>query len=614
MRILHALSQIEPTGTEFYLSTLVKEQRAAGHEVFIVSDKLHTEIPGTVFSLRLHNRDPLSRIRNVSGLRTIIKENKIDVVHAHSRASSWASHHAVSRTSAAFVSTVHGRQHIHNSSRGKAIYGSLTAVICENLKTHLSNELLLYPGSIEVIPNPFQIPSSIPSKLEDKKFESLKIGVIGRASGPKGERCTQFLNEVLPQLIQLTERPIEIYLAGFEMERAGDELRRSIQAWKSSSQVRVEVLGFLKDLDPLWSQIHVLVAAGRTLVEGLMTGLPCIALGESSYEGPVSLESYNKVIKSNFGDIGSQAMEFEWSPEQVAKDVLHQWSLKQSSPALIEKVIERFSSGKVAKEIERLYQRAIIKKRFPNPIPSLMYHRVVEAGFKSDHKTYVFEKELRNQLQWLKKKGFTTLTFKDFYDFESGKRPLSEFPKKPIFLSFDDGYKNNHTRLLPLLKEFGFKITLFCLSGDLLKDNSWDTSKDPNEPKHELMNLEELKDFVNIGCEIGSHGFSHSNFTEISQSEVEKELQSSKDYFEKALGQEVISFAYPFGRSNETVKELTKKSGYLFGISTDTGGLHLVDDPYEIFRVNVFPEDLGLRFQKKTSPSYRYRFWKTRGR
>tara|TARA_Y100001935_G_scaffold255380_1_gene268071 strand:+ start:1975 stop:3684 length:1710 start_codon:yes stop_codon:yes gene_type:complete len=567
---------------------------------------------GEYFRLNLHQRDPLSRIRNVSTLKKLIRKWKIDVVHAHSRASSWACHHACARTKAAFVSTVHGRQHIHRSSVGKQIYGSLTAVVCENLKTHLHEELKLPSGTIEVIPNPFEV--STGPRAVDSDSKTLSIGLVGRASGPKGLRCTEFLNEVVPVLESLSPQPVQILLAGFEWDQASKDLQNAILRWKGNSKIEMKCLGFLKDVSTLWPQIDVLVGAGRTLVEGLLHRVPGVALGESSYEGPVKFENFDQVLRSNFGDISKSSVPFQWDPKIVAKDLIEQGALHELSPLMHEKVCEWFDEASVASKIDRLYQRALGKKAHSLPIPALMYHRVVEPGFHSKHKTYVFEKELRRQFEWLKRKGFTTLTYKDLWNFESGKRSWEEFPKRPIFLSFDDGYKNNHQYLLPLLKEFGFKITLFVLAGGQLNDNSWDLKNDPQEPRHELMSLEEIKDFVKAGSEIGSHGLSHSNFTEIPKEEVFKELVSSKEILEKELGLEILSFAYPFGKFTDETEELTKKAGYRYGISTDSGGIHWADNPYAIFRANVFPEDLGLKFQKKTSPGYRLRFWKTRGR
>lgn len=55
-------------------------------------------------------------------------------------------------------------------------------------------------------------------------------------------------------------------------------------------------------------------------------------------------------------------------------------------------------------------------------------------------------------------------------------------------------------------------------------------------------------------------------------------------------------------------------TGYRFGISTDSGGLHLADDPMQVFRVSIFPEDEGFQFWKKTHPWYRRYYQVKRGK
>ena len=40
----------------------------------------------------------------------------------------------------------------------------------------------------------------------------------------------------------------------------------------------------------------------------------------------------------------------------------------------------------------------------------------------------------------------------------------TELPDKPIVITFDDGYVDNYTYALPILKEYNMKATLFMIS------------------------------------------------------------------------------------------------------------------------------------------------------
>jgi peptidoglycan/xylan/chitin deacetylase (PgdA/CDA1 family) len=104
------------------------------------------------------------------------------------------------------------------------------------------------------------------------------------------------------------------------------------------------------------------------------------------------------------------------------------------------------------------------------------------------------------------------------------------------------------------------------------------------------------------------------DLTTLGDDEVERELSESRRTLEASLGTTIISVAYPFGNSTPRVRALAARAGYRFGVATDSGGMHVEDDRFEVFRVNVFPGDGWWQLKKKTSPRYRSRFRRTRGR
>ena len=122
MRILHALSQTELTGSEVYAASLARMQEAAGHEVFFVSDKLHVPAPGSFLSWPISRRSWPQRIRNIRFLKTFLAEHRIDIVHAHSRAASWVCHWATRGGRSAYVSTVHGPPSTCTDPRAPTVY------------------------------------------------------------------------------------------------------------------------------------------------------------------------------------------------------------------------------------------------------------------------------------------------------------------------------------------------------------------------------------------------------------------------------------------------------------------------------------------------------------
>lgn len=141
MKILHLLSQTHLTGAEVYAAELSRFQMSEGHECFIVSDTLSTKTKAKYTPMAIHNRTYVNRIRNIILLVKFCKKHKINLIHAHSRASSWLANIVRLFIPVGYVSTVHGRQSVHFSSKTKNVYGNRIIVVCEHLKSHLNSEL-----------------------------------------------------------------------------------------------------------------------------------------------------------------------------------------------------------------------------------------------------------------------------------------------------------------------------------------------------------------------------------------------------------------------------------------------------------------------------------------
>ena len=153
MNILHVLSQFEVTGAEVYAVTLASAQKRSGHSVILVSDSLHIPFDGIFISQPIGKRSYLQRLRNITFLLRLIREKNIHIVHGHSRAASWVCNLAALFTSIPFVSTIHGRQHLHISSKSWSVYGTNIITVSESLRDHLVCELGLNTQYITTIPN-----------------------------------------------------------------------------------------------------------------------------------------------------------------------------------------------------------------------------------------------------------------------------------------------------------------------------------------------------------------------------------------------------------------------------------------------------------------------------
>jgi hypothetical protein len=153
MRILHLLSQRELTGAEVYALALARHQTRNGHECLIASDRLNVPCEFPFYAITLDNRRYLNRLRNIRAVRKLVLEERIEMLHAHSRAASWIANIVSRLTGVPYVSTVHGRQSLHFTSRHFNVYGQRIIAICPWLETHLTSELRLPFHRVRMIPN-----------------------------------------------------------------------------------------------------------------------------------------------------------------------------------------------------------------------------------------------------------------------------------------------------------------------------------------------------------------------------------------------------------------------------------------------------------------------------
>ncbi len=222
-------------------------------------------------------------------------------------------------------------------------------------------------------------------------------------------------------------------------------------------------------------------------------------------------------------------------------------------------------------------------------LPVLMYHHVVEDGQECNDMTVTVSR-LREDLQWLKDNGYTTILPREL----AAGDPL---PSKPVLVTFDDGYRSNYDLAFPLFQEFEAKavisIMVFMQDHGVTSFLSWDMCREMSETGL---------------VEIGSHAYAlHNlddrggNFTpdgvngvqrkpeetdEDFKSRVLDDIQKSYDLIEENVGAAPAFFAYPFGLIEPDADGLIRD---LFPVTavTLTGTAELSDGLYGLHRYTV---------------------------
>lgn len=588
MNILMALSQLEVTGAEVYGVTLSNELIKRGNNVTIVSDTLTKKFDGEYIKIEFNKRGLFQRINQVISLLKIIKEKDIQVVHAHSRASSWSCEIACKIAKIPLITTTHGRQPVHLSRKIFKAFGKETITVCENIKKHLINELGVDKNKIKVLRNPIDT-SYYPFVYSDLKKDNKIVSIIGRLSGPKGEVAYK----VLETLENVSNISIQVI--------GGKEIPEKFNKFLNKSNIKF--LGYVNDIPEKIKNSDLVIGAGRVGVEAILSGKPLIAIGEAQYIGLVSPDNLIPALESNFGDINFENKNiFHW--DKLIEDIEKGFLLSKSELlALRENIQSEFDLNIIIEKIENIYARNyVLTKKYE--IPVIMYHRVIRDKSEGGvHGIYVTESQFEKHLKYLKQKGFETITFKDLLNNKYKDRFNRE--KKQIILTFDDGYTDNYNYAFPLLKKYGFKCVIYLLSH--LNYNKWDVEvKENPEHKFDLMDMSMIKEMEEYGIEFGGHTKTHPKLATLPIEIAQEEILTSKKVLEEKLGHALISFAYPYGNLNEDVKKIVKNSGYNFAVATDSGNISFSEDLFQIRRIGIFSTNNFFTFKRKVSGKYNF--------
>ena len=197
-------------------------------------------------------------------------------------------------------------------------------------------------------------------------------------------------------------------------------------------------------------------------------------------------------------------------------------------------------------------------------VPVLMYHAVADDPWGWEG-LFMTPEGMRSHLQWLLDNGYDPIFFSDLAHIDDYDRP--------VILTFDDGYNDNYTELLPILQEFGAKATVFVIAGNV--------DVNPN-----FMTSEQVKALADSGLvDIQSHTVNHMELASLTEEQQLTELRDSQLMLARITGKVPYVISYPAGKYNDTTLRLGPEY-YDFGVKS-RDGLWTVGDNF--FTVDRFP-------------------------
>ncbi|WP_201787137.1 polysaccharide deacetylase family protein [Actinoplanes sp. TFC3] len=184
-----------------------------------------------------------------------------------------------------------------------------------------------------------------------------------------------------------------------------------------------------------------------------------------------------------------------------------------------------------------------------SPAPFVLMYHSVQAYDTDPYRVTVHPDRFERQLRWLRRRGLRGVSM----------RELRHNPQpRQVVLTFDDGYADFATTVLPALDRYGFTATCFVIAGALGGHNSWD---EPG-PRKELMSAGQVRRIAAAGVEIGSHNLHHVHMTRLGNGELHDQVNRSRLILSDLIGAPVTGFCYPYGDAGPREAEAVAAAGY----------------------------------------------------
>ena len=140
-------------------------------------------------------------------------------------------------------------------------------------------------------------------------------------------------------------------------------------------------------------------------------------------------------------------------------------------------------------------------------------------------------------------------------------RVLSRF--RQVHVTFDDAFRSAAT-VFPDLERLGVSVPIFVCTRFALVGAPLTIPELAGDDPEQLatMNWDELREQAARGVAIGSHAVSHPHLTSLSDDDLRRELNESKEEIEDRFGRPCEDFAYPYGEHDERVRAAARAAGY----------------------------------------------------
>lgn len=373
-RILMALTRFDIGGAETHVLELSLELKRMGYYVVVVSnggvyEQNLKEAGIHHYKIPMHSKTPVNIAKSLRALNKVIKDEKIEIVHAHGRIPAFLCGILNKFMKFTFVTTAHWVFDTSHGLKYVSNWGEKVMAVSEDIKAYLMENYHTNPADIYVTingidTNKFCREADASSVISEFSLspDSKKIVYISRMDKDRAQLAFELV-EIAPEIVK--EFPdIEIVIVGggnvfLELQKKTEEMNKRL------GSRRIILTGGRTDIYKFAALGDIFVGVSRSALEAMACEKPVIVAGNEGYIGIFDETKLDSAIETNFCCRGLALS----SCEKLLKDVKTLLNNSVDENARLgrfgrELILNSYSLSKMAQDCIKMYVAASDTKKW----------------------------------------------------------------------------------------------------------------------------------------------------------------------------------------------------------------------------------------------------------
>lgn len=207
-----------------------------------------------------------------------------------------------------------------------------------------------------------------------------------------------------------------------------------------------------------------------------------------------------------------------------------------------------------------------------NHLHAFIYHRFGDQRYPT---TNISLTNFSEQMRYLRDHGYQVIRAGEAVTLLRQKKLI---PDKTVVLTVDDAYSTFKSGAMPILRQYGFPVTLFVNTDSVGTEGYLDWN--------------DLRQLIKEGVEIGNHTSTHRSMAEQLQDEsvalYRQRLHADLDRAQQALTRELgiapQLFAYPYGEYSRLTEQIAEEYGFIGAFAQHSGVIGATDPLFSLPR------------------------------